>query len=86
MLHIQCSFIVRWVLQGFLGLLNSGNSCWANAVIQALLAVPELPAFLLNSNKLAFTFGQNGKKSVTAAFAELVQTMWLSQRAISPSR
>lgn len=58
-------------LQGFVGLHNIGNSCFANAIVQCLSAIPELLALCLRPTTLS---GMTGL--VSKALASLVRSMW----------
>ena len=60
-------------LQAFVGLANLGNTCFANSIMQCLMAIPELVYFFLTA---AGPHKPSGL--VSAAFGSLVQQLWAS--------
>ena len=73
----------RLHLQGFVGLSNLGNTCFANSIMQCLVSIPELVSFFLTAG----VDGGQGKPSgpISGAFGSLVQQLWASSSsAVDP--
>ena len=60
-------------VQGFVGLTNLGNTCFANSIMQCLIAIPELAAYCLTPPEAGQLQGP-----VSGGFANLVQRVWES--------
>ena len=54
------------------GLDNHGNTCYLNSCLQAMLQVPPLSNYLISK-------GYSGECELTAAYEELVKSMWVSK-------
>lgn len=74
-------------MQGTVGLENLGNTCYANSVIQCLLALPPVIAAFQRSTAAA-SAEQSDSSTVSEAFAALLQTVVLSGRGtiLTPER
>lgn len=55
-------------VQGFVGLKNLGNTCFANSIMQCLMAIPELASYCLTPPEAGQLWGP-----VSGGFANLVQ-------------
>lgn len=69
-------------LQGFVGLNNLGKTCYANSIVQCLMAIPQLVSHFV---QLTASVGQGNDHTVSGAFGELVQQMCTSNGPLSPS-
>ncbi|KAL0023705.1 hypothetical protein WJX79_004777 [Trebouxia sp. C0005] len=69
--------------KGFVGLVNLGNTCFANSIMQCLVAIPELVAFFLTAT--AEAGHQQPTGPVSRAFGGLIQQLWQSySTAVDP--
>ena len=60
-------------VQGCVGLENLGNTCFANSIMQCLMAIPELASYCLNPPEAGQLWGP-----VSGGFATLVQHVFRS--------
>ena len=72
-------------LQGFVGLQNIGLNCYANCIVQCLVAIPQMASFFLSS---APVHGPGQKqRPISMAFSHLLHRMWASNNsAVDPHR
>lgn len=71
--------------RGVCGIFNMGNTCYANAAIQMLRAIPEFSAFC-NSNPVALAVAaQDAPKAnrILSAYADLSRTLWSATSPVS---
>ena len=75
-------------LKGIAGLTNIGNTCYGNAVIQALRHQVDLTLFLLQGNHKALLKkkeASDGSRMVEA-YAEMTQEMWSAEGSVVKTR
>ncbi len=71
---------------GVVGLYNLGNSCYMNAAIQAILAVPSIMGFF-QSPAPAILATRRGNRRISEAMAKLVEAIHSAKMAVlSPTR
>lgn len=63
--------------RGVVGIMNMGNTCYANSTIQLIRAVPELSAMIV-SDDLTDKIPDKNRKSATIllAYQDLIRSMW----------
>ncbi|GMT05679.1 hypothetical protein PENTCL1PPCAC_27853, partial [Pristionchus entomophagus] len=69
--------------KGLSGLYNMGNTCYANAALQALVNCPPFSDYFRRKGSLGAYAGGSGGQSapfVSHAFMQLIQKMWSPQR------
>ena len=68
-------------LRGVTGLQNMGNTCYVNATIQLIRAVPELSAMIVDESlKDKLCDASSNQAKVTLAYQDLIRTMWSAHR------
>lgn len=67
-------------LQGFVGLQNIGFNCYANCIVQCLVAIPQMASFFLSDAP-----GHRSKQAqrpISTAFSHLLRQMWASKHSV----
>lgn len=67
--------------KGVVGLMNLGNTCYANSTIQIIRAVPELSAMIVSDDLTEKIVKKDSKPSkVLLAYQDLIRPMWSSYK------
>ena len=68
-------------LKGVVGLMNLGNTCYANSVIQVLRSIPELSAYILNENLKDSCIKTNSSPvNIILGFQDILKSLWSAYR------
>ncbi len=68
-------------LKGVVGLMNLGNTCYANSVIQILRSVPELSAYILNESLESQCIDKESVHSqIIIGFQDILKSLWSAYR------
>lgn len=67
---------------GVTGLVNLGNTCYANSVIQALRSIPSFTHFIMKETLPACETANSQLKEFWEAFQQLVTKMWKNHRGV----
>jgi ubiquitin C-terminal hydrolase len=67
---------------GVVGILNMGNTCYANSVIQILRSIPAFTSFIINNSISVSESAKQELKDFWKAFEELVIQLWKNHRGV----
>jgi ubiquitin C-terminal hydrolase len=68
-------------LKGVVGLMNLGNTCYANSTIQIIRAVPELSAMIVSDDLELKIVNKDSKPAkILLAYQDLIRPMWSSYK------
>jgi ubiquitin C-terminal hydrolase len=68
-------------LKGVVGLMNLGNTCYANSVIQVLRSIPELSAYILNESLVSQCINSDSNPvKILLGFQDLLKSLWSAYR------